>query len=242
MKRSILELDLNVEEKLRKIWNENNFSLDMPIIDLQHIWLIWLLLQLEEELTNEETSESIAQMNFIISELINYTTEHFWLEECLLEFTQFPEEKEHVIQHKRFVEEISRQINNKSENRKIQISEFIGFLKNWLFGHILIEDAKYKKFFIKDAIDSKPFFEDLIKNQKSIVISKSQANLYNRICGLDSMTEVISKDIAIDVFNVWKAYSLNLKIPIIDIKHLWLVKLLVELDKANKTMTGLDRS
>ena len=83
MKRSILELDLNVEEKLRKIWNENNFSLDMPIIDLQHIWLIWLLLQLEEELTNEETSESIAQMNFIISELINYTTEHFWLEECL---------------------------------------------------------------------------------------------------------------------------------------------------------------
>lgn len=56
------------------------------------------------------------------------------------------------------------------------------------------------------------------------------------------MTEVISKDIAIDVFKVWKAYSLNLKIPIIDIQHLWLVKLLVELDKANKTMTGLNRS
>ena len=236
----MLELDLQSEEKLRKIWSENNFSLDIPIIDLQHIWLIWLLLQMEEEVLQPDSPESDARTDYIISELVSFTTEHLWLEECLMEHTKFSENKEHTSQHNRFIEEVSRQIHGRMENRKEQISQLIGFLKNWLFGHILIEDSKYKKFFLRDNIDIRPFFEDLIKNQRSVVISKIQAELYNRICR-SNMSEVSSKDVAVDVYKIWKAYSLNLGIPIMDIQHLWLVKMIVELEQANKSTSSKER-
>jgi hypothetical protein len=73
-----------------------------------------------------------------------------------------------------------------------------------------VEDTKYKEFFLKERIDTRPFFDDLMKNQKSVLISKDQANLFNRISGNDNMVEVISRDIATDVHKIWKAYSLGL--------------------------------
>lgn len=94
---------------------------------------------------------------------------------------------------------------------------------------------------MKERIDTRPFFDDLMKNQKSIIISKDQANLFNRITGNDNMSEVISRDIAHDVYKIWKTYSLSLQIPTIDTQHLWLVKVLVELERATKNYNPRDQ-
>lgn len=237
----ILEPQSKMEEALRSIWRENNFALDIPIIDLHHTWLVWLLLQLENESNKPDSPESIERIDSIISDLVNFVTEHFWVEECLLDYAEFPETKKHLIQHRGFVEEISQNISYRQINTNEQISEFIRILKEWLIKHILVEDTKYKEFFLKERIDTRPFFDDLMKNQKSVLISKDQANLFNRISGNDNMVEVISRDIATDVHKIWKAYSLGLHIPTIDTQHLWLVKVLVELERANRTDNARDR-
>jgi hemerythrin len=88
----ILEPQSKMEETLRSIWEENNFALDIPIIDLHHTWLVWLLLQLENESNKPDSPESIEKIDTIISELVNFVTEHFWVEECLLDYTEFPKQ------------------------------------------------------------------------------------------------------------------------------------------------------
>ena len=45
-----LGIGADFQENLRQFWLKNNLKLDIPVIDLQHIWLVFLIMELENEL------------------------------------------------------------------------------------------------------------------------------------------------------------------------------------------------
>lgn len=233
MKSLIENPDIGLEEKLKKIWNGNNFSLDIPIIDLQHVWLMWLMLQLESviEIHNQELYQE--KVKFINSEIFDYSVEHFIVEETMMDYFQYQGEVEQTHQHNEFKTIISSLIADGKDSKSILNK--LKFLQSWTYGHILVTDREYKKFFVKNNIDVRAFFDEVIKKQRIINITRVQASLYNRITGLDNNVDVmINKDTLQSVQKIWNTYSLNLGIYEIDVQHLWLIKIIVELELGSK--------
>ncbi len=64
---------------LRNFWQDNHFQLGIPLIDIQHLWLLYIITNLESALSNAESlSETLKDS---IVGIIDYITEHFSLEE-----------------------------------------------------------------------------------------------------------------------------------------------------------------
>jgi hypothetical protein len=105
----------------------------------------------------------------------------------------------------------------------------VHFLKSWLFKHILKEDKKYQEFCKKENIDLKPFCKELISLGK-ITIHKAQAFLYNLISDTNEVEAILNTDIVLKIINIWQTHNLSVNIPIIDLQHIWLIKMVVELD------------
>jgi hemerythrin-like metal-binding protein len=217
--------------KLEKIWEDNKLLLDIPIVDLHHMWLIYLILVLENEINSEETNNKETNFKYISSELINYTINHFAVEEELFKKYKYKETADHHIQHTQFINYIKENSNITELNSPEKIFDLLSFLKDWLYEHIQKEDAKYKIHFQNLDIDINAFIKKIIDNGIiSIKTTPKQLVLYERITGKHFEIFDHSKDIINDVMQFWKFYKLGLGIPILDMQHLWLVKITMELE------------
>lgn len=226
-----------VEEKIKTIWNEKNLELQLPVIDLQHLWLLFLLVE-TEEILNKETSD--AEFQKISLELVNFAIEHFSLEEKLFLEFDYPEYTTHKKQHLNFVELIKEKFNSTNLKKAPTRKELVDFLWNWLAKHILHEDKLYKEFLQNKQIDPTNWFKSLLAEHQ-VSIDKAQLELYNKITKLSHITEIVSENIYRSINNIWHVYNLSTGIPIVDLQHLWLIKMTVELDTACKNLTSRKR-
>lgn len=226
-----------VESKILSVWTEKNLSLGIPIIDLQHLWLIYLIIE-ADILSQEDGKEEEFQR--ISMELMNFTIEHFTLEESLFIRFDYPQYLSHKKQHQAFVglikEKFSLAIHSDKQVRK----ELVNFLWEWLTVHILKEDYHYKEFLDKSNSKHVDWFKFLVENNQ-VTVDKAQAELFNRITKSTHVKEIISENLYRNINNIWHVYNLNLGIPIIDLQHLWLIKMTVELDYASKNLVSNKR-
>lgn len=229
-----------LEDSLKKLWFEKGFALNIPIIDLQHIWLLWLLMKLETETIKGDSQHLEVKVNYIQSELISYISDHFTLEEEMLDHYGYPDSELHKFQHIKYIESISIMIQSKNLTFG-KLYNNMQFLENWLYGHILVEDAKYKKYFANNSINTNPFFDKAVKEDKSVNISRSQAELYNHIYAREIMAPAVNTNIIRTVTKLWLSNSLATRIQIIDIQHLWLIKIIVELENGSKSDSRKER-
>jgi hemerythrin-like metal-binding protein len=233
-----LGLDSDLENEISKLWVTGGYSLDIPVVDLQHLWLIFLILELNKISTNFfSESEKRKKFNEITLELVDFTVEHFNVEEGFLSKYNYPGMAPHKKQHEKFIKVLKNRITETSDEEKIDLSiqKLIKFLKTWLFTHILEHDVEYKNYFLNKKIDLKSYFKILI-NEKQVTIDKAQAILYSRITKSKEVKEIINDDIILNISQIWNSYNLSVGIPIIDLQHIWLIKMVVELDLASKTM------
>jgi hemerythrin-like metal-binding protein len=234
----IIGADEPTLDVLRSFWKENHFSLNIPVIDLQHIWLIFLINSLEKQ-TDYGSMDGIKKIISILHELINFTTEHFTLEEKLLLKFDYPEIIEHEKQHQIFIEEL-READLFVHKPNFTVQPIVNFLREWLSKHILKEDKKYQDFFIEKSIDLKPFFKQLISS-KGITIDKPQSVLFSSITGTNEVKQIINTNVIQNVIHIWQANNLSVNVPIIDLQHLWLIKMIVELELTVKTSESAKR-
>ena len=129
-------------------WDKGEYSVGVESIDRQHQRLFELVNALFAgvKAMNQEVISSVLQ------ELVQYTVNHFAYEERLFKEHGYPNEDAHVEQHRRLVGQVAAFAKEFSNGESMVDFRLLNFLRNWLKGHIQVEDMQYTKFFISKNI------------------------------------------------------------------------------------------
>ena len=230
-----LGIGTEFQENLRQFWTKNSLKLDIPVIDLQHIWLVFLIMELENELTSAAggtlPEETIRK---IMGDLLSFATEHFSLEEDLFLAFDIPEAMEHADKHRHFVQFLSERANELKSGKEESVKTLVSFLKDWLTMHILRDDKHYADYYRSTGANLKAYFQSQIEKH-ALTIDRGQVAVYKLVSESDEVHEIINENIASNVLKIWHSNNLSTLIPIIDLQHLWLIHMVVELDLASRS-------
>lgn len=228
------ELDASIKNQLKFIWQNSNLKLRIPVIDLQHLWFYYLILDMERIISIKNNPILLRDMKQIVTDLEEFIREHFYLEELLLIESEYPESNSHSQLHQNFSNFIESRFPELNLGNKEVIQEVILYLKNWIFDHIKIEDRMYADYISNTKYDYNKFFENMLQ-EKKFSISKLQYNLYESIFDTsiqENLTEIkyTSNQTIQKIKHIWESQNLKLNIPILDMHHITLVYLINELE------------
>lgn len=228
------------KRRVSELWDSGLIRLDLPIIDLQHIWLVALIQELAQESAVENVHPDPDRLKRLLIELVDFATEHFSLEEDLTNRFKYPSHTMHKEQHKHFIDFLDARVKEVKGGNQSSVSTLINFLLDWLTMHIQKEDRQYRDFLVKSNANVREYFQQLI-GHRAITVDRGQAALYNIISGRSEVGEILNENVMSNVIKIWNTHSLAVHIPIIDLQHLWLISLVVELDIASKTLANAKR-
>lgn len=112
-------------------------------IDEQHRWLVDLTNKLHDAFQAGADQEAIGE---ILEGLMDYTMNHFIVEEELFDRLGYPETDSHKKYHNRFTEQVMSLID-RHESGDVVGSEALDLLKDWLTHHIMKVDKAYVEHF-----------------------------------------------------------------------------------------------
>ncbi|OEJ67058.1 bacteriohemerythrin [Magnetovibrio blakemorei] len=122
------------------IWT-NAIRVGVDILDKDHQVLVTLLNRIMLRTADD------ADVDDVITQLLDYTHYHFNREEAILRTAKFPGLQTHCALHKRLIRDLNFHhqawLHQRSQKNLIELRKF---MKGWLFNHILNEDKKYASF------------------------------------------------------------------------------------------------
>ena len=124
-------------------WSDD-MSVGVAAIDAQHQHLIALVNQLHEAMLARESRVVLGR---VLRELVDYTTEHFLLEEGYFDEHGYPDADEHKKEHIAFAQRIDTFVRGFARGERMLTIEVMSFLGDWLREHILGTDKRYAAFF-----------------------------------------------------------------------------------------------
>lgn len=230
-----LGIGADFQDNLRQFWLKNNLKLDIPVIDLQHIWLVFLIMELENELLSSAGGDFPEEkIRKIMGDLLSFAAEHFSLEEDLFLAFEVPDAFEHSDKHRHFVQFLSERANELKEGKHDSATVLVSFLKDWLTMHIQKDDKHYAEYYRDSGINLKQYFQNQIEKH-ALTIDRGQVAVYKLVSESDEVREIVNENITSNVIKIWNSNNLSIQIPIIDLQHLWLISLIVELDLASRS-------
>jgi len=117
----------------------DTYSVGVEEIDNQHKKLIGIL---NELYTAMSVGKGRDMLDKILSELTEYTVNHFYTEEKKMIVHAYPGYRQHKDEHNNFVGKINDFKNQYAKgNTRITI-ELVNFLKDWLVNHITTIDKQ----------------------------------------------------------------------------------------------------
>jgi hemerythrin len=137
--------------KLEEIvtWS-NTYSSGVKLIDEQHKGLVDLV----NEMFNHVNGNQVQELNYfnrVIQEVVNYVKVHFATEEKLMIATKFSGYSEHKKAHDSFVLTVVANIKDYQEGKRLTLSTFTKYLRDWILSHIAVMDKVYFGYFKKIA-------------------------------------------------------------------------------------------
>ncbi len=126
-----------------------DFSVKVNEIDEQHKVLVGFVNDLHDAMKVGKGKEVIDD---IISGLVEYTLFHFGHEENLMKKTGYSEYSQHLQEHKKLVESVTKYKSDLKNGSMTSPIEIMNFLKSWLTNHILKTDKKYSAHFNSKGI------------------------------------------------------------------------------------------
>ena len=124
------------------------YATGIPLIDFQHKELVSLTNQLYRACTmGEDALQTVFKE--AMSRMVDYVRFHFAAELKLLEAIQYPEFPNHKKMHETLVGSILEAVKEQKEGKKFVPNNFVRTLRDWVFGHIAIEDRKYSLYVAK---------------------------------------------------------------------------------------------
>lgn len=129
-------------------WNKA-CSVNVAIIDRQHRKLVDAVNELHDAMTRDKGNDALPA---VFNKLIRYINSHFAVEEELMLDLDYPDYYKHRAEHKECAKKIltaKLQFQRGELGVALQLSVF---LSDWLRGHMLSTDKKYKAFFNRNGI------------------------------------------------------------------------------------------
>ena len=230
---------------VKDFWKFQNFQLGIPFIDTQHIWLVSLVLQLNAIIKTAHGEQLNESFQKAIAEAFAYADTHFQAEEALFSAFFFPEKEAHIKQHGAFIHSLKKLVAHSQSIDRSTAEKLYRYLKHWLSEHILKEDKKYAQFLAQRKSNLDSFFEEHAI-EGVFILSLEQMDLYNQVTSVKETTETQDKAgiLLIKIRDIWNRFKLKLDIPLIDIQHLWLIRItfLLEMvlhDKSENRQTDM---
>lgn len=129
-------------------WNKS-LSVNIESIDDEHKMLIAMLNEFYDNLALKSNKENISEL---LAKMQDYTIYHFRNEEEHLKLHGYSNLKDHIKEHRIFIEKVNEVEKRFSDGKSILSLELINFLKDWLQNHIMVSDKKYSDFLISKGV------------------------------------------------------------------------------------------
>lgn len=123
-------------------WSES-LAVGMPEIDDQHGWLVDAVNRLHAEMTRQ--SPNRGTLGEILEGLVDYTMNHFIVEEELFKRHAYPQADAHLAEHNKFTAAIMDALTAFENGQDIG-HNVLELLKHWLTEHIMKVDRAYVPF------------------------------------------------------------------------------------------------
>ncbi len=132
---------------MAKQW-QDYYALGIPLIDDQHRELIKRIAGLKSALNTHQMYHELARaLKFVV----DYTQYHFRSEEEILRENEYIHLSHHQKLHADLIGKLTTILGNLRRGKHLLPSQFIGFLENWVFQHILDEDKKFGLFLAEQS-------------------------------------------------------------------------------------------
>lgn len=117
--------------------------LGIETIDSQHRWLVDQTNALHDEIT--QSTPNKEHIGHILEGLVEYTMNHFILEEEMFSRFGYPETTAHKAEHDKFTATAVELLHQFESGSNVGDSA-LNLLKNWLQHHIMVVDRAYAPF------------------------------------------------------------------------------------------------
>ncbi|MGB0713597.1 MAG: bacteriohemerythrin [Gammaproteobacteria bacterium] len=115
----------------------------LPKIDEQHRWLVDQTNELHDAIfTGSPDRDEVGRL---LNGLVEYTFNHFVLEEELFQRLGYEESADHLKEHNGFIREVSAMLELHEDGGDVTVAA-LEFLKQWLRHHIVVVDMAYVPF------------------------------------------------------------------------------------------------
>ena len=180
----------NIIRWVAGLWHAYRLQIGVPIIDMQHLWLIRLIAELEaaerdREFRPEGDEETHKRFQNAVAELQNYVAEHFSTEEAIMREFNFPGLPGHIRQHENFVESVSARIAEDKAGNTRALNHLVRDLKQWLIAHIAVEDRRIY-YFLRQRLERVNEFVRKMAAEKKLNLRHGYLDLYNEIINFRS--------------------------------------------------------
>ena len=125
----------------------HTFSVGVQLIDDQHKGLIDLVNDLFNHVSGNEQEER-DYFNKVIQEVVKYVKIHFATEEKIMTTTKYPGYADHKKEHDRFVMMVVEKVQDFEAGKRLTLTSFTKFLKEWVLTHIAVVDKQYINHFM----------------------------------------------------------------------------------------------
>jgi hemerythrin-like metal-binding protein len=216
---------------VKDFWKFHGFQLGIPFIDTQHAWLVSLVLRLNAIIKTSHDDQLDETFHRAIAEAFEYADSHFKAEEALFSAFYFPEREKHIKQHGAFIHSIKKLVSQSQKLDRSMAEKLFRYLRHWLSEHILKEDRKYAQFLRQRKSNLDSFFEERALDG-DFILSEEQLELFSQVNSNKDTKETLDKESLIreKIRDIWNRFKLKLDIPLIDIQHLWLIKVAFRLE------------
>lgn len=130
------------------VWSDE-FSVGVRVLDDQHKTLIHIVNKLIEN--PHELVDSMI-ISDALDEMTKYASQHFQLEEQLMEENGYPGFEQQKAQHKAFKTKLVRLCSAIRQHEQEVPDILLNYLHEWWLHHILQEDMEYRSFFSEKGI------------------------------------------------------------------------------------------
>jgi len=128
----------------------NSYSMGIKAIDDQHKGLLDFVNDLFNHATGKEAEER-EYFKSVIQQAVEYVKVHFATEEKYMRVTKFPGYVEHKKKHEEFVMTVVKSVKDFEAGKRLALTNFAHFLKDWVLSHIAVMDRQYSDYFKRMA-------------------------------------------------------------------------------------------
>lgn len=126
-------------------WSEA-YALGIKLIDDQHKELLSIVNDIFNHATGREWEEH-EYFKGVIKQAVNYIKNHFTTEEKIMITTKYKGYIEHKKNHEDFILKVLTTAKDYESGKRLTLTSFGYFLKDWVLSHIAVMDKKYCDYF-----------------------------------------------------------------------------------------------